>query len=170
MLTTCLAIGVSQAWAAQKRRPFSTLLNGYNEVPPVFTAGTGTLNLQISSDGTSISYVLSYSGLSSDVTQAHIHFGERPVNGGIIVYLCDNTGKAPSGVPACPNSGTVSGTITATDVDPSGDPEPTDAQGITAGDFAGLLGALVNGDAYANVHTANFPAGEIRGWLVNSKH
>jgi hypothetical protein len=142
-----------------------TTLNGYNEVPPVFTTGTGTLNLRISSDGSSISYVLSFSGLSSGVTQAHIHFGERPVNGGTIVYLCDNTGKAPSGVPACPNSGTVTGTIMATDVDPSGDPEPTDAQGITPGNFAGLIGAIENGEAYTNVHTDNFPSGEIRGWL-----
>jgi CHRD domain len=40
-----------------------------------------------------------------------------------------------------------------------------DAQGITSGDFAGLIGTIENGDAYANVHTDNFPSGEIRGWL-----
>jgi hypothetical protein len=108
---------------------------------------------------------LSYSGLSSGVSQAHIHFGQRPVNGGIIVFLCDNTGKAPQGVTACPNSGTVAGTITAADVNPANDPEPVTAQGIAAGEFAGLLGAIEHGDAYGNVHTSNFPAGEIRGWL-----
>jgi hypothetical protein len=144
---------------------FTTYLNGYQEVPPNFTTGAGSVKLQISSDSTSISYVLTYSGLSSDVTQAHIHFGERPVNGGIIVYLCDNTGKAPSGVPACPNSGTVTGTLSAADVDPSGDPEPVTGQGISPGDFAGLIGAIENGDAYGNVHTDDFPSGEIRGWL-----
>jgi hypothetical protein len=50
-------------------------------------------------------------------------------------------------------------------VDPSGDPEPVTAQGISPGDFAGLIGAIENGDVYANVHTDDFPAGEIRGWL-----
>jgi hypothetical protein len=154
---------------------FATHLSGYNEVPPVFTTGTGFLTLQISDDSLSINYQLTYSGLSSAVTQAHIHFGERPVNGGIIVYLCDNTGKAPSGVPACPDSGTVSGTLTAADVNPPLDPEPVTGQGIAAGDFAGLLGAIQSGDAYSNVHTTTYPSGEIRGWLrpsfdKNSNH
>jgi hypothetical protein len=144
---------------------FSAFLIGYEEVPPVFTSGSGTLQIQISPDRTSISYTLSYSGLSSAVTQAHIHFAQRPVNGGIIVFLCDNTGNAPSGVPACPSSATVTGTVTAADVNPPKDPEPVTAQGIAAADFAGLLGAIEHGDAYGNVHTSNFPAGEIRGWL-----
>jgi CHRD domain len=99
------------------------------------------------------------------VTQAHIHFAPRPANGGIIVFLCDNTGKAPRGVPACPNSGSVEGTLTAAVVNPANEPEPVTAQGIAAGDFAGLLGAIEHDDAYCNVHTKNFPAGEIRGWL-----
>src|SRR5262249_17436488 len=134
-------------------------LNGYEEVPPIFTSGSGLVQVQIGSDRTSIQYKLSYSGLSSAVTQAHIHFGQRPVNGGIIVFLCDNTGKAPAGVPACPNSGTVTGTLTAVDV------MSVNGQGIAAGNFAALLRAIEHGDAYANVHTSNFPAGEIRGWL-----
>jgi len=155
----------SRAYAWFWPNSFGALFNGYEEVPPVFTSGSGLVQLQISGDRTSIQYSLSYSGLSSAVTQAHIHFGERPVNGGIIVFLCDNTGKAPAGVPPCPNSGTVTGTLTAADVNPANDPEPVTAQGITAGDFAGLLEAIEHGDAYGNVHTSNFPAGEIRGWL-----
>jgi hypothetical protein len=39
------------------------------------------------------------------------------------------------------------------------------AQGVTAGDFDALLRAIETGEAYANVHTANFPAGEIRGQI-----
>ena len=54
---------------------------------------------------------------------------------------------------------------TAADVNPPNDPEPVTAQGIAAARFAGLLGAIEHGDAYGNVHTSNFPAGEIRGWL-----
>jgi hypothetical protein len=147
------------------RNDFATSLNGYGEVPPNFTTGSGTCQLTISSDASSISYKLAYSGLSSAVTQAHIHFAQRPVNGGIMVYLCDNTGKAPAGVPACPDSGMVTGTLTSTDVNPPNDPEPVTAQGISPGDFAGLVGAIQNGDSYCNVHTSDFPAGEIRGYL-----
>jgi hypothetical protein len=144
---------------------FGALLIGYEEVPPVFTSGSGTVQLQINADRTSIYYKLSYANLSSDVTQAHIHFAERPVTGGIIVYLCDNTGKAPHGTPACPNSGTVTGTVVAADVNPPNSPSPVTAQGIANGDFAGLLGAIEHGDGYVNVHTDDFPAGELRGWL-----
>src|SRR5262249_23707388 len=137
MKTTCLksvlfiVLGVflswSRAYAWFLPNSFGALLNGYEEVPPIFTSGSGLVQVQIGSDRTSIQYKLSYSGLSSAVTQAHIHFGQRPVNGGIIVFLCDNTGKAPAGVPACPNSGTVTGTLTAVDV------MSVNGQGIAAG-------------------------------------
>jgi CHRD domain len=162
-----LFLGLLYAYADAAFVPnsFGALLIGYEEVPPVLTTGSGTVQLTISTARTSIHYSLSYSGLSSAVTQAHIHFGERPVNGGIIVFLCDNTGKAPQGVPACPNSGTVTGTLTAIDVNPPNDPEPVTTQGIAPGEFTGLLRAIEHDDAYANVHTSNFPAGEIRGWL-----
>jgi hypothetical protein len=167
LVVPVLLLAVSHAYAAGPFLPnsFGALLIGYEEVPAVFTSGSGSVQLQISNQRTSIFYRLSYSRLSSGVTQAHIHFAARPGNGGIIVFLCDNTGKAPTGVPACPNSGTVTGTLTAADVNPPNDPEPVTAQGIAAAHFAGLLGAIEHGDAYGNVHTANFPAGEIRGWL-----
>src|SRR5690348_4117682 len=97
-----LLLALSRSYAGQMFLPnsFGALLIGYEEVPPVSTSCSGTVQLQISQDRTSIFYKLRYSGLSSAVTQAHIHFGERPVNGGIIVFLCDNTGKAPGVVPA----------------------------------------------------------------------
>jgi hypothetical protein len=147
---------------------FFTYLNGFKEVPSVITNGTANFQLQINAARNSISYQLSYSGLSSHVTQAHIHIGQRGANGGIIVFLCDNTGKAPSGTPACPDSGTVSGTLTAVDVNPPNNPEPTTTQGIPQGDFAGLLAAIEGGVAYANIHTTNSPSGEIRGQLESS--
>jgi hypothetical protein len=34
---------------------------------------------------------------------------------------------------------------------------------VKPGDFDALTDALFSNSAYANVHTANFPAGEIRG-------
>ena len=37
------------------------------------------------------------------------------------------------------------------------------AQHITVGDFNALAQAILSNTAYANIHTTNFPAGEIRG-------
>jgi CHRD domain len=71
-----LFLGLSQVYAAEAFLPNSlgALLIGYEEVPPVFTVGSGSIQLTINKDRTSIFYRLSCSGLSSAVTQAHIHF------------------------------------------------------------------------------------------------
>ena len=54
---------------------------------------------------------------------------------------------------------TVTGTITA-----AGVVGPT-AQNITVGDFARVVAALASNTAYGNIHTKQFPAGEIRGQI-----
>jgi hypothetical protein len=135
-------------------------LTGYEEVPlPFSTPGSGEFSAKVSEDETSIDYELTYSGLVN-VLQAHIHFGERWVAGGISAFLCSNLGNGPAGTPLCPaNEGTVTGTITASSVvGPAG-------QGIAPGDFAALLAAIRAGVTYANVHTAAHPGGEIRGQI-----
>jgi hypothetical protein len=127
-------------------------LSGFQENLPKLTDGHGTITLRL--HGSSIDYTLTYSGLTSRVLFAHIHFAERPLNGAVVAFLCGGGGKPP-----CPTSGTVTGTITAADVVAVPD------QNVAAGDFPGLLRIVRSGDAYANVHTMNFPAGEIRGQI-----
>ncbi|HKF43371.1 MAG TPA: CHRD domain-containing protein [Thermoanaerobaculia bacterium] len=139
--------------AQDSQENFQTGLTGFQEVPPILTGGKGVLNLELSSS--SIAYSLTFSGLSSDALASHIHFGERGVNGAVIVFLCGGGGK-----PACPaGGGTVTGTITGADV------LGVAAQGVTAGSFADLVRILMSGDGYANVHTTNHPGGEIRGQI-----
>jgi hypothetical protein len=151
--------------ASDRPSHFDAELNSFKTSPSLFTSGKGTTRVQIDFAANSLSYELSYSGLSSAVTQAHIHFAQKGVNGGIIVYLCDNTGLAPSGTPACPDSGTVTGTVTAADVNPPNNPLPVTDQGISPGDFAALIAAIEHTTGYVNVHTTTYPAGEIRGQL-----
>jgi hypothetical protein len=139
-------------------------LSGFQEVPAVSTTGEGTFRARFSADGTSIRYRLDYAGLTTGAAQAHIHFGQSGVNGGISAFLCSNLGNGPAGTQACPESGTVTGTIAAADV-----VGPT-AQGIAAGEFEELVAAIRAGVAYVNVHTATFPGGEIRGQLGHGAH
>jgi CHRD domain len=138
-----------------------TRLKGYNEVPAVSTAATGRFRASIDKVSNTIRYEISYSGLEGDVRQSHIHFGQRGVNGGITLWLCQ-TAANPSPVastPACVQSGSVSGVLSAADVvGPAG-------QGISAADFAEVLAAIRAGVAYVNVHSSKFPGGEIRGQL-----
>jgi CHRD domain len=126
-------------------------LSGFQENPPRLTDGHGTLTLQLHSGN--IDYTLSYSGLTSPVKFAHIHFGQRSVNGDVVAFLCGGGTK-----PVCPASGTVRGRIVAGDIVQT-------TQNLNAGDLAGALRIIRTGNAYANVHTNNFPGGEIRGQI-----
>jgi hypothetical protein len=135
-------------------------LVGYQEVPAISTTGGGSFDAKVASDDSSFDWTLSYSALEGAVQQAHIHFGQRSVNGGISIFLCSNLGNGPAGTPACPAPpATVSGTADATDViGPTG-------QGIAPGEFDEILAAIRAGTAYANVHSTMWPGGEIRGQL-----
>src|SRR5438105_14336847 len=62
-------------------------LSGFQQVPPVLSNGKGSFSAEIH-DINSITFRLNYSGLSSPVTGAHVHFGQKGANGGIIFFLC----------------------------------------------------------------------------------
>jgi hypothetical protein len=149
----------SYATAQSGKKNFDATLIGYLEVPAVSTEASGTFEATIEDDA--LSYRLSYSGLEGSVAQAHIHFGQRSVNGGISIWLCSNLASPPTppGTPPCPESGTVTRTVGPADVvGPAG-------QGIAAGEFDEIVAAIQTGRAYANVHSSLFPGGEIRAQL-----
>ena len=136
-------------------------LDSYEEVPSVSSGASGHFRALIEDRAPSIAYELSYEGLEGDVRQAHIHVGQAGANGGISVFLCqtvanpDPTGLAPS----CPQSGTVTGTITPANViGPTG-------QGVAVAELDELIAAIRAGVAYVNVHSVPFQNGEIRGQL-----
>ncbi len=137
-----------------------TKLDGYEEVPAVSTQAEGKFKAHYDRRSQMISYELSYEGLEGNVTQAHIHFGQKGVNGGISVFLCTNLGNGPPGTQSCPAQGTITGTFGARDVGAG-----AAAQGIAAGEFAELVAAIRDGVAYANVHSTKFPGGEVRGQI-----
>ena len=131
---------------------------GAGETGAIFSKGKATLDLDLNRSARTITFNLTYSGLSAPVTQSHIHFGKEHVAGGVMVFFCSNLTNPPPGTQACPpNGGSVTGTITAGNV-----VGPT-AQGITPGNFDAVVAALVSNSVYGNVHTINFPAGEVRG-------
>ena len=78
---------------ATSTRHLRTDLTGFEEVPPVSTTGSGHLRLVVFPDNNAIHYELSYSALESDATQAHIHFGQMGVNGGISAFLLHEPGQ-----------------------------------------------------------------------------
>ena len=138
----------------------SAKLDGFQEVPAIVTDGEGKLKLKINKSAPSIDYRLSYSGLEGgNVLFAHIHIGQRTANGDVVVFLCGGGDKPP-----CPPSGTVSGTIMPDDIVPP-DQSPQGVEAPTPEEFADLIRAIRKGVTYANVHTARYGGGEIRGQI-----
>jgi len=131
-------------------------LRGVNEVPAINSNGSALFKANIQENG-SITFTETFKNLSSNAILSHIHFGEIHVAGGVMIWLCGGGGQ-----PACPTStsGTFTGSITPANVT-----GPT-AQGVTAGDLASALRAIHQGAGYVNLHTVNFPAGEIRGQVI----
>jgi hypothetical protein len=176
-LLTLTLIAGSASGALAAGNSFATHLTGFNEVHfiaaptpalrgAVSTPATGTFRARIDQRNDIIHYELRYADLTGAITQAHIHFGQTHTVGGIVVWLCQTaTTPAPPAVamltPDCPGptAGVVSGTITPAQV-----LEAT-GQGLAAMQFEALVDAIRAGATYANVHSATFPPGEIRGQI-----
>lgn len=143
-------LAAAPAFAGLHRFLFAAL-SGFDEVPAVLSPARGAFTALLRDD--SIDYRLSYRDTIGVPVQAHIHFGQKDVNGGVVAFLCG--GPTP---PCGPEGAT--GTIDASSVVAG-----AAAQGLAAGDFDGLVTAIRTGNAYVNVHTDVFPNGEIRGQI-----
>ena len=152
----CLLIGSATFVVAddndQGLGQFKADLNGYNEVPAVLTTGSGQLTLTVSSDQKSLDVTLKFTKLAGVAQSAGLYLGFPGTTGGLMAPICGGT------KPACPTAaaGTVTTTITA------GDVLAIAAQGLTTGDLASVIQAVMNGAAYVNLLTNKFTNGEIR--------
>ena len=117
-------------------------LSGAQEAPPVVTSATGQGTVVISADGSTVTYLVTYSGLSGTVAAAHIHTGAVGIAGGVILPL--TAGPSP-----------MTGTLTAANFAASGS--------VTT--FAQAVAAIRAGTTYFNLHTAANPGGELRGQI-----
>jgi hypothetical protein len=149
----------ASAWAdnGRGRNSGRASLNGYEEVPAISTTGSGEFRLRI--ENNAITFELTYEDLEgATTTAAHVHLGQKSVNGGVIFFICGGGGR-----PACtPTNGSFSGTVVATDIiGPA-------AQGIDPAEadrFEEVVRAIRAGATYINVHTDKHPGGEIRGQI-----
>jgi CHRD domain len=131
-------IGATAALAAPVT--FKVPLNGAQCVPPVKTTGSGMAELTYDPATRVLSWIISYSGLSSPTTMAHFHGpAKQGQNAPHLIWLSAE-GSAP------PNPMTGTATLT-----------PAQAQQFSAGEW------------YVNVHTKAHPAGEIRGQVIPPK-
>lgn len=115
-------------------------LNPEQETSPVDSDGSGFFTYTTSAD--QLCYTLEVRRLTADPVAAHIHIGPRNVAGPVVVGL--------STPPAA--TSTVSACITA---DEGGNMTPAELADIAANPRS----------YYVNVHTPQYPGGEVRGQL-----
>jgi glucose/arabinose dehydrogenase len=124
--------------AQQRTVPFTAMLSGSNEPTPVDSLGEGLAIFRL--ENNSLSFTITYRGLSGTATRAHIH-GPAPATGstGVLIDL------EPYHNGAFGSNGAFAGTVVLTDVQKA---------------------HLMAGLTYVNVHTVANPGGEIRGQIA----
>jgi hypothetical protein len=125
--------------ASAKAEIFTAYLNGAQEVPGVATSATGYARVFLNETAGTIQFTVVFNGLTSAQTLSHIH---APAAVGATAAVAINFGTVGG------TSGTISGTAS-----------------ITPTQIAQLRAHL----GYVNVHSSNFPNGEIRGQLGNER-
>lgn len=132
---------------------YGTHMHGREETPPRETGATGQLVLRMLPDGSGLRYRLLVANIE-DVLQAHIHLAPPGTAGPVIAWLY------PSAPPAVLIPGRSNGVLAEGVIGDAQVGGPLAGQGV-----AGLVAAIQAGNAYANVHNAEFPPGAIRGEL-----
>jgi hypothetical protein len=132
---------------------FIAPMSGDQEVPAVDTRARGQATFTLSEDGSELSYRLIVANLEN-VTMAHIHLAPAGVNGPVVLWLY------PAGPPPQLIEGRSSGVLatgTATEANLVGP--------LAGAPLSALIEAMRSGNAYVNVHTSQYPPGEIRGQI-----
>ncbi len=119
----------------------SARLTPAQEPADVTSDGSGTAAFTLTDEG--LDFRVTVNGLTGDIANAHFHQNEIGVDGGVVRGIMDDF-----------DGNTATGTWTADD-----DEALTDD----------LIQALLQGDLYLNVHTGDYPAGEIRGQVMVSE-
>lgn len=113
-------------------------LRGNQEVPPVVTNMFGYAKIRIDPNRCYLRYKIKVRFPSSNIIAAHFHLGEQGVNGPILLNL--NTFMRRG------NYFVSKGNILSLD--------------------NSIINNIVTGNTYINVHTRNYPDGEIRGQVI----
>lgn len=121
------------------------LVNG-----PVATGAFGMVHIKLAQDRQSMEFRLHASNFGTPVGAAHIHLGPKGANGPVLITLFSRAtqGDFP---------GMLSGVLTAANVEAK--------PGLGVNTLEDVINNIFWGNAYVNLHTQAFPAGEIRGQL-----
>ncbi len=146
-------ISFSAAPAIVENQNFSTRITSSQQVPTNNSRAFARTTYRLRQEGTVLEYVQFGVGVRN-LTMAHLHLGAAGQNGPVVVNLLPADFEAGS-LSARRLASRLSGEITAGDLVGPLTGQPLDA----------LIAEIQAGNVYVNIHTAQNPAGEIRGQL-----
>jgi hypothetical protein len=163
--TSCMVL-LLQAASAHTYH-FYTEMDGASENPPNPSLGTGTSHVFIDSDLLTMRVIAEFSGLSGNVTQAHIHCCVAPPGNVGVASITPSFTSFPIGGTSGSYDFTYDMTLAS-----SYNPAFITANGGSVSDaFQALFDAMAgtapnNLGAYFNIHTTFRTGGEIRGFFT----
>lgn len=126
---------------------FTSRLSADQEIQPASVSSNGMGRARISArDGQTLRVLVVAEGLSGPITMAHLHMAGAGSNGDVIVDMGSGIGSGGSAVAFLASAADLTGPL-------------------AGASFTDFLGQVAAGNVYINLHTAQYPAGEIRGQI-----
>ncbi len=142
---------------------FTANLSGPAEAPPNASPGTGFTTVTYDNVAHTLRVQVSFSGLLANTIAAHIHSATQSPGAGVAGVATQQPSFA--GFPLGVTSGTMDNTFDLTLASSWNTTFITNNGGTTASAEAALFIGMIQGRAYFNIHSSQFPGGEIRGFL-----
>ena len=156
-----LAVLMLSAVARADQLVFTTTLTGAQEVPPTGSPGIGSALVTLDTATNLLTVNVAFAGLGSPTIASHIHCCTPPGANAIVATTVPTFPGFPLGV----TTGTYLMTFDLTLASTYNPAFITAHGGTVAGAQAAFIAGLISGQTYLNIHTSQFPGGEIRGQL-----
>jgi len=161
LIGVVFAVLMLSAVAKADQLVFTTTLTGAQEVPPTPSPGIGSALVTLDTATNMLTVNVSFAGLVSPTIASHIHCCAGP---GVIAMVATAVPTFP-GFPLGVTTGTYLQTFDLTLASTYNPAFITAHGGTVAGAQAAFIAGLTSGQTYFNIHTSQFPGGEIRGQL-----
>jgi hypothetical protein len=147
---TAAAVLLTAASASAQQIAMVANLNAGEETPVLLSGAVGTAEVGVDITNRELSVTLRVFNIPTTTTAGHIHVGPRGLAGPVVLDFPNIPGRL--------GDFTLTFRLSQTAL------RPNPAIGINT--MEDVIQAIAGGNAYVNIHTTTFPAGEIRGQLT----
>jgi|SRR5687768_161776 hypothetical protein len=147
---TAAAVLLTAASASAQQISMVANLSPGEETPALLSGAVGTAEVGVDITNRELSVTLRVFNIPTATSAGHIHVGPRGVAGPVVLDFPNIPGRV--------GDFTLTFRLSQTALRPN--------PGIGINTMEDVIQAIAGGNAYVNIHTTTFPAGEIRGQLT----